>query len=216
MLSAIRRAPASSPLAGAGAAAAKSSSRRRSALAGFAPQPREAFVQALVAAAQRLEQAGELVLEPAELAEHVVRGLLHARSLLAGARAQLGGAGLGGLEDRADLLGRAGRERRRRGGRTVAQRLHAVGDEAQVRVDRRLVVAAAADREVAALDRVSIHARQDSHAAGTTRTIAWAAKCVRRRSRSSVDASWIRPAIGSGSASQTNSKPTTAGSRARL
>ena len=42
--------------------------------------------------------------------------------------------------------------------RLVAHAVHLVGDAAQVRVDGRRVVAAAADREVAALDVLSLHA----------------------------------------------------------
>ena len=46
----------------------------------------------------------------------------------------------------------------RRGGCAAAQRLELVGDAPQVLVDGRLVVAAAADGEVAALDGISVHA----------------------------------------------------------
>ena len=74
-------------------------------------QPGEALVEALAAAAQGVEQRGQLALELVEAGEHPARGLLDARDVLAGLApglgAQLGGARLGGLEDRAHLLGRA-------------------------------------------------------------------------------------------------------------
>jgi hypothetical protein len=80
--------------------------------------------------------------------------------LAAGLCAQLGSPGLGGLEDRAHLLGGAGRDRRRGGApRAGLQRLELVRHAPQVLVHGGLVVAAAADREVTALDRVSIHRR---------------------------------------------------------
>ena len=59
-----------------------------------------------------------------------------------------------------------------RRGRTRLQRVELVGDTPQVVVDGRRVVPAAAHREVTALDCVSIHGGEDSHAASARRAVA--------------------------------------------
>ena len=184
MLRAISRAPASSPLAdgagasvgdesagvgddsggavgddSGGAAAAKSSSGGSAAaaeLAGLPVQLRKRLVESAGARAQLLELALELV----EPVEHRAGRALDAADVVGrlsrGVGPQVGGARLGRLEDHAHLLGRARRQRARP--RAPAQRLELVGDTAQVLVDCHLVVAAPADREIAALDGVSVHA----------------------------------------------------------
>ena len=177
MLRAISRAPASSPLAdGAGASAGDDAGRAGASagddsggaagddsggggcpeLAGLLVQLREAFVESSGTRAQLLELALELV----DPVEHRAGRTLDAADVVGrlsrGVGAQLGGARLGRLEDHAHLLGRA--RRQRTGPRAPAHRLELVGDAAQVLVDCRLVVAAPADREIAALDGVSVHA----------------------------------------------------------
>jgi hypothetical protein len=79
-------------------------------------------------------------------------------------RAELVGARLRGLEDRADLLGRARGEARRGRVGGATHPLDLVGEAAQMRIDRRRVVAAAGGREVASLDVVAVqaHAEQDN------------------------------------------------------
>ena len=117
----------------------------------------EAFGEPLGARAQRPELALDLV----DPVEHRAGNALDAADVLGGLSrgvgAQLGGARLGRLEDDAHLLRRPGGQRRGRR-RAPAQRLELVGDATQVLVDSGLVVAAPADREIAALDGVSVHA----------------------------------------------------------
>ena len=106
-----------------------------------------------------------------------------------------------------DLRGRARGERAaaRALGGGAAERVELVRDAAQVRVDRGRVVAAARRREVLALDLVAFHSRprirhsrprQRTLPGSTSRTIACATKCVRPRSRSTVEASSIRASTG--------------------
>ena len=124
----------------------------------------------LAARAQAVEQGSELALERVELGQHALGGLLHARDvglrLASGVLAHVRGAALGGLEDQPDLLDvpadseAAGRARGRRP--LLAQALDLVRDAPQVRVDGRLVVSAAPDREVAPLDVLSLHGAQDT------------------------------------------------------
>jgi hypothetical protein len=68
----------------------------------------------------------------------------------------LNGAALGGLEDLADLVGRA---RGEGWGRRVDAGFELVGDAAEVLVHRGRVVAPAPGGEVATLDAVPIHDR---------------------------------------------------------
>ena len=187
MLRAISRAPASSPLAedGAGAsagdesgaasagddsggavaddsggAAAAKSSSGGSAAAPSSPACPCSCARRLVESAGARAQLLELALELVEPVEHRAGRALDAADVVGrlsrGVGPQVGGARLGRLEDHAHLLGRARRQRARP--RAPAQRLELVGDTAQVLVDCHLVVAAPADREIAALDGVSVHA----------------------------------------------------------
>ena len=106
--------------------------------------------------AQTTEQPVELGLEPVELLQHRLRGVLDALDVRAGLAggvvAQLLRARLRRLEDRADLGRRLAGDRACGG--PARDR---VGDLAQVLVDGGRVVAAAAGREVPALDLVAFH-----------------------------------------------------------
>jgi hypothetical protein len=133
---------------------------RSEARGGVRLELREPLDEALAGLAQRGQQAVEVGLEGVELGEHGVGGRLDAGDVVgglgAGGGAHLGGAALGGLEDQADLLGGAARQRGR-GGVEVGFEL--VGDAAEVLVHRRGLIAAPSGWKVATLDPVPIHDR---------------------------------------------------------
>ena len=97
-MSAISRAPASSPSAGravargrglsgarratSGSSGAAGSPGRGAQVARLLLEPGEALVEALAALAQGVEQAAQLALEVVEARQHAAGGVLHARDVV--------------------------------------------------------------------------------------------------------------------------------------